>query len=59
MSKIIAGRLYYRYAGTYRTRGRALDRIESMYAEGDISPCDDPQIIREGNGYAIYLRDPT
>ncbi len=34
----------YWYAYGYRSHQAALDAIEAMYADGEISPCNDPRV---------------
>lgn len=34
----------YWYAYGYRSQQAALDAVEDMYADGEISPCNDPRV---------------
>lgn len=46
---------------TYTTRparDAAEDCLEDMWATGEISPSDNPDIVKRGNAYHVTLRDP-
>lgn len=47
----------YTYAGPYRSQQRAADAVEAMYASGEISECERPEIERRGRAYYVTLVD--
>jgi hypothetical protein len=40
----------------YSTRQRAEDALESMFAEGDVSPCEFSHIAKVGGMWNIFLK---
>lgn len=58
MTRFTGSRFVYAF---YKTRERAEESLEDSYAEGDVSPGDDPRIERRVDhrgrvvGYAITL----
>ena len=48
----VDGTLYMYYAGPYRTELRALQAIDSAFAEGLVDVCDRPVVHKR----AVYVR---
>lgn len=41
----IKGRDFFAYAIGYKSAEIAAEKVSSLYAEAEISPCDDPHVI--------------
>lgn len=44
----------YNYAGPFKTYERAEDRLISLYAEGDVTPSEDPRIEKHNTKVASW-----